>query len=119
MLSFYHRSNDFRNVAPRTVKTKTKKIVCKDAAKLCNKLLTIFFNDYSYITDKDKKKWIIKVIFFFVVNRTEHLYTAFLNTIKLSEYIKEIKFDKDLLAIKQNNYLPKILIVYIVYGLDA
>ena len=31
----------------------------------------------------------------------------------------EIKFDKDLLAVEQNNYLRKIVNVYIVYDLDA
>ena len=30
-----------------------------------------------------------------------------------------IKFDKDALAIEQNNYASKIVNVYIVYGLDA
>ena len=30
-----------------------------------------------------------------------------------------IKFNKDLLAVEQNNYLTKILSVVIVYDLDA
>ena len=30
-----------------------------------------------------------------------------------------IKFDKDLLAVEQNNYLYKIVNVYIVYDVDA
>ena len=30
-----------------------------------------------------------------------------------------IKFDKDLLAVEQNNYVTKIVNVYIVYGLDV
>ena len=30
-----------------------------------------------------------------------------------------IKFDKDPLAVEQNNYLSKIVTVYIVYDLDA
>ena len=30
-----------------------------------------------------------------------------------------IKFDKDLLAVEQNNYLNKIVNVYIVYDVDA
>ena len=38
---------------------------------------------------------------------------------KLSEYRIGIKFDKDPLAIEQNNYLTKIVSVYIVYDLDA
>ena len=32
------------------------------------------------------------------------LYTTFLHSIKLSEYRIEMKFDKDPLAVKQNNY---------------
>ena len=47
------------------------------------------------------------------------LYTAFLHSVKLSEYRVGIKFDKDPLAVEQNNYLPKIVDVYIVYDLDA
>ena len=47
------------------------------------------------------------------------LYTIFLNSIKLSEYRIGIKFDKDPLAVEQNNYLTKIINVYIVYDLDA
>ena len=39
--------------------------------------------------------------------------------IKLSEYRIGIKFDKDTLIVEQNNYLPKIVNVYIVYDLDA
>ena len=31
----------------------------------------------------------------------------------------EIEFDKDPLAVEENNYLTKILNVYIVYDLDA
>ena len=45
------------------------------------------------------------------------MYTAFLNSIKLSEYRTGIKFDKDALAVEQNNYLTKIVNVYIVYDL--
>ena len=33
---------------------------------------------------------------------------------KLSEYRIELKFDKDSLALEQNNYLTKIVNVYIV-----
>ena len=44
------------------------------------------------------------------------LYTAFLNSIKLSEYRIGIKFA---LAVQQNNYLTKIVNFYIVYDLDA
>ena len=47
------------------------------------------------------------------------LYTAFLHSIKLSAYTVGIKFDKDPLAVEQNNYLTKIVNVYIVCDLDA
>ena len=60
---FYHRLYDFRNFAPRTVKTKMKKkIVYKNAENLYNKLLTIYFNDYSYIKDKKMKRCIKNMI---------------------------------------------------------
>ena len=44
------------------------------------------------------------------------LYTVFLHSIKHSEYRMGIKFGKDPLAVKQNNYLTKIVNVY---DLDA
>ena len=47
------------------------------------------------------------------------LYTAFLRNMKLSGYRIGIKFDKDHLAVEQNNYLTKIVNFYIVYDLDA
>ena len=47
------------------------------------------------------------------------LYTALLHRIKLSWYWIGIKFDKDPLAVEQNNYLTQIVNVYIVYDLDA
>ena len=47
------------------------------------------------------------------------LYIAFLHSIKFSKYRIWIKFDKDTLAVEQNNYLTKIVNVYIVYDLDA
>ena len=42
------------------------------------------------------------------------LYTAFLDSIKLSGYKVGIEFDKDPLAAEQNNYATKIVNVYIV-----
>ena len=36
-----------------------------------------------------------------------------------SGYRMEIKFDKDLLAVEQNNYTIKIVNFYFVYDLDA
>ena len=40
--------------------------------------------------------------------------TAFLHSIKLSEYRIGIEFDEDPLAIEQNNYLTKIFILSII-----
>ena len=53
-------------------------------------------------------------------SNSEHktLYNAFLHSIKISGYKVGIKFGKDTLAAEQNNYLPKIVNVYIVYNLD-
>ena len=42
-----------------------------------------------------------------------------MHSIKAFVYRIEIKFDKDPLAIEQNNYLTKIVVVYIVFGLDG
>ena len=46
-------------------------------------------------------------------------YSAFLHSIKLYKYRMEIKFDKDPLAVEENNYLTKIVMFYIVYDLDT
>ena len=45
------------------------------------------------------------------------LYTAFLHSIKLCGYKMGMKFDKYPLAVEQNNYLTKIVNIYIVYDL--
>ena len=42
-----------------------------------------------------------------------------MHSIKLSGYKMGIKFDRDLLAVEQNNYLSKIVNLYIVYDVDA
>ena len=47
------------------------------------------------------------------------LYTAFLHSINISGYKMGIKFDNDPLAEEQNNYLTKIVNLYIVYDLAA
>ena len=47
------------------------------------------------------------------------LNTAFINSIKFVGYNMGLKFDKDPLDVEQNNYLTKIVNVYIVYNLDA
>ena len=46
------------------------------------------------------------------------MYTAFLHSIKPSGYRMGIKFDKDPLAVEQNNYATKIVNAYINYDLD-
>ena len=50
-------------------------------------------------------------------SKLKPLFTSFLHSIKPSGYKMEIKFDKDLLGVEQNNYLTKIENVYIVYEL--
>ena len=48
------------------------------------------------------------------------LHTAFAHSIKLSRYRIGIKFDKDPLAVeKKNNYLSKIVNLYIICDSDA
>ena len=42
-----------------------------------------------------------------------------MDSIKLSEYRIGTKLDKDPLAVEQNNYLAKVVNIYIVYDLDA
>ena len=46
-------------------------------------------------------------------------YTAFLDGVKLYENRMGRKFDKEPLAMEQNNYFNKIVNVYIVYDLDS
>ena len=52
-------------------------------------------------------------------SKLKSLYTAFLHSIKLSGFKMGIKFDEDLLAVEENNYLTIIVSVYIVYDLAA
>ena len=52
-------------------------------------------------------------------SKLKALYTAFLHSIKLSGYKMGMKSDKDNLATEQNNYLTKIVNIYIIYDLDA
>ena len=47
------------------------------------------------------------------------LYTAFLHSVKLSGYRTGIKFDKNSLALEENNYPTKIVNAHIVCDLDA
>ena len=73
-------------------------------------------------TDYRKTK---ALIMFLIGNQREYIilnlshYTAFLHSIKLSEYRNGIKFDKDPLAVEPNNYFSKIANIYIGYDLDA
>ena len=53
------------------------------------------------------------------ISELKPLYAAFSYSIKLARYRMGIKFDKDPLAVKQNNYTTKIVNGYIVYDLDA
>ena len=48
-------------------------------------------------------------------SKLKSLYTAFFNSIKLSQYRIGIKFDKDPVAVEQDHYLSKIVNVYIAY----
>ena len=48
-------------------------------------------------------------------SKLKPLYTAFLHSIRLSEYRIWIRFDNDHLVLEENNYLSKIVNVYIVY----
>ena len=52
-------------------------------------------------------------------SKLKPMYTAFLHNIKLSGYRMGTKFDKDLLAVAENNYATIIVNAYIVYNLDA
>ena len=52
-------------------------------------------------------------------SKLKPLYTAILHSRKLSEYRIGIKFDKDPLAVEQNNYLTKTVNAGFVYDLDS
>ena len=52
-------------------------------------------------------------------SKLKPLYTAFLHSKNLSEYRIEIKFEKDPLAVEENNYTSKVANGYIVCDLDA
>ena len=58
LILFYHRLNEFKKFTPQTLKTKSKKkkIVYNNALNLCNKLLSIYFNDYNNITNEKKEQ---------------------------------------------------------------
>ena len=52
-------------------------------------------------------------------SKLKPLYTAFVHSVKLSEYGIGIKIDKDPSTVEQNNYLSKTVNVYVVYDLDT
>ena len=52
-------------------------------------------------------------------SKLKPLYTDFLHSIKVSGYKMGTQVGKDPLAVEQNNYLTKIVSVYIVYDLAA
>ena len=52
-------------------------------------------------------------------SKLKSLYTAFLHSTELSEYKMGITFDKNPVAVKQNNYAIKIVKFYIAYDSDA
>ena len=77
------------------------------------------FNTFELNKDKgtdDVLNWKSKVAY---TSKLKPMYTAFLHNIKLSRYRMGIKFDKDLLAVAENNYATIIVNAYIVYNLDA
>ena len=47
------------------------------------------------------------------------MYITFLHTRNFSGYIMRIKYDQDLLAVEQNNYLTTIVNLHFVYVLDV
>ena len=51
---------------------------------------------------------------YIILNYIKIYYTTFLHSIKHSGNRMGIKFDKDTLAVEQNNYVSKIVNVYIV-----
>ena len=59
------------------------------------------------------------LIMFLVANQREYTFLNVSHYILLSCIRMGIKFDKDLLAVKQSNYLTKIVNVYIVCDLDT
>ena len=52
-------------------------------------------------------------------SKLKPLYAAILHSTKLTGYKIGIKFDKDPLAVDQNNYLTKVVNTYIAYDLAA
>ena len=80
---------------------------------------------YQSALDTLKSKKLKELVMFLDGNQRQYVilnlshYIFFLPRLNFSGYRTGIKFDKDPLAVEQNNYLSKILNVYIFYDLDA
>ena len=57
---FKQRMEEFKKFTPGKAKTKAKKK--NNAKKLYSILLSIYYNDYNDITDKEKKRWVKNII---------------------------------------------------------
>ena len=55
LVPFKERLEEFKKFAPRKAKAK-KKIVYDNTKNLYSILLSIYYNDYNYITDEEKEK---------------------------------------------------------------
>ena len=55
LVPFKERLEEFKKFAPRKAKAK-KKIVYNNTKNLYSILLSIYYNDYNYITDEEKEK---------------------------------------------------------------
>ena len=76
------------------------------------KLNSLIIKDYDFLFFNWKSNGVCN-------SKLKPLYTAFFNSIKLSEYRARLKFDKDLFAVEQNNYLTESVNVDNVCNLDA
>ena len=57
LVPFKERLEEFKKFAPRKAKAKAKKkIVYNNTKNLYSILLSIYYNDYNYITDEEKEK---------------------------------------------------------------
>ena len=55
LVPFKERLEEFKKFAPRKAKAK-KKIMYDNTKNLYSILLSIYYNDYNYITDEEKEK---------------------------------------------------------------
>ena len=133
--------NELTSLNRRSTSNKTKRLEVQKKLKiLITKYYNFFFgriyftsndgsqNTFVYQTTfdalelkKDKGadyvlSWKLKEVF---SSKLKPLNTAFLHSIRLSEYRIRMKFDIDPLAVEQYNYCYKTINVYIFYDLDA